>query len=598
MTSRPGAEALTDRAPSAEPLVRFDSLDPARGPRSLRFSGHRATLAADGLAEVLPVLQRVEEAVSRGLHAAGFLAYEAAPAFDPALAVHPADPRLPLAWFALFEAREEVPALQGVPDEPFSLGEWTPSLGAEAYARRVAAIRELIAAGDTYQVNFTLRLDAAFAGSDLGLYGALCRAQRSAYGALLRLGGLSVVSASPELFFRWSEGELELRPMKGTRPRGRWEDEDAALAAELVASPKERAENLMIVDLLRNDAGRVSEWGSVHVPRLFETERYETVHQLTSTVRSRTVPGTGLADVLRALFPSGSVTGAPKVRTMQIIRELEDGPRGVYTGAIGFVSPGETVFSVGIRTLLVDRARGRAELGVGSGITYDAGAEAEYRECLDKARFATHPPADFELLETLLWEPPGGWFLLGGHLDRMAASARYFGFRFHEERVRAALSDTVSGSPDGPLRVRLLLARDGEVRAETSPLAPTPTAPARVALSTRPVDSRDPFLCHKTTRREVYTTRAAERPDCDDVILVNERGEVTESTIANVVARIGGALWTPPREAGLLPGVFRRHLLETGEVRERPLRPEDLRDAEELYLVNSVRRWRRAELVP
>ncbi|HEX2187403.1 MAG TPA: chorismate-binding protein, partial [Longimicrobiaceae bacterium] len=423
----------------------------------------------------------------------------------------------------------------------------------------------------------------------------LCRGQRSAYCALLRLGATSVVSASPELFFRWADGELELRPMKGTRPRGRWEEEDEALAAELAASPKERAENLMIVDLLRNDAGRVSEWGSVRVPRLFETERYETVHQLTSTVRSRVLPGAGLTDVLRALFPCGSVTGAPKVRTMQLIRELEPGPRGVYTGAVGFVSPGETVFSVAIRTLLVDRERGRAELGVGSGITWDADAAAEYRECLDKARFAAAPAADFELLETLLHEPGGGFFLLDGHLERMASSARRFGFRWDAERARAALHGAVSG--DGPLRVRLLLARDGGTRVETHPLAPEPAGPARVALSARPVDSRDPFLHHKTTRREVYTTRAAERPDCDDVILVNERGEVTESTLASVVARLDGALWTPPREAGLLPGVFRRHLLESGEIRERTLRPEDLRAAEELWLVNSVRRWRRAVLV-
>jgi para-aminobenzoate synthetase/4-amino-4-deoxychorismate lyase len=592
---------VTARVPPAEPvLARFDSLDPARGPRSFRLAGHRETLVARTVAEVRPVLRRVEDAVGQGLHAAGFLAYEAAPAFDPALVVHSPDPRLPLAWFALFESREEVPALDGVPDEPFELGEWSPSLSEAEYAARVAAIHELIAAGDTYQVNFTLRLAASFAGSEAGLYGALCRAQRSAYGALLRLGDVSVVSASPELFFRWAGGELELRPMKGTRPRGRWEEEDDALAAELVASPKERAENLMIVDLLRNDAGRVSEWGSVRVPRLFEVERYETVHQLTSTVRSRTLPGTGLVDVLRALFPCGSVTGAPKVRTMQVIRELEQGPRGVYTGAVGFVSPGEAVFSVGIRTLLVDHVRGTAELGVGSGITFDADAAAEYRECLDKARFASHQStaADFELLETLLHEPGAGFFLLDGHLARMASSARYFGFRWDEPRVRAALADSVSDPADGPLRVRCLLSRGGEVRVETTPLAPSPEAPARVAFSARPVDSRDPFLFHKTTRREVYTTRAAERPDCDDVLLVNERGEVTESTLANVVARIGGALWTPPREAGLLAGVFRRHLLDTGEIRERPLRPEDLAAADEVWLVNSVRRWWPAVLVP
>ncbi len=405
---------------------------------------------------------------------------------------------------------------------------------------------------------------------------------------------MSVVSTSPELFFRWADGELELRPMKGTRPRGRWAAEDEALAAELPASPKERAENLMIVDLLRNDAGRISEWGSVRVPRMFETERYETVHQLTSTVRSRTLPGTTLTGVLRALFPCGSVTGAPKVRTMEIVRELEDGPRGVYTGALGFVSPGEAAFSVAIRTLLIDRAAGEAELGVGSGITWDAAAAAEWRECLDKAEFVRHAPVGFRLLETLLWEPGAGFFLLDGHLARMAASARRFGFAFDASSAAARLSE-VAGS--GPLRVRLLLARGGEVSVEAHPLSAGEASPVRVAVSARPVDSRDPLLYHKTDRREAYRSRAAERPDVDDVLLVNERGEVAESTLANVVVRAGGEAWTPPVESGLLPGVFREHLLRAGELRERTLRVEDLRRADELYLVNSVRKWRRAVLV-
>ncbi|HEX2094404.1 MAG TPA: aminodeoxychorismate synthase component I [Longimicrobiaceae bacterium] len=589
---------MPDTSPAGEPvLVRLDSFDPQRGARSFRFSGHRETVTAARVEEVVPALRRIEEAVSRGLHAAGFLAYEAAPAFDPALATHPPDPRLPLLWFALFESREERSPSDDLPDEEFSLGEWCPSLDEVGHAERVRTIRELTAAGDTYQVNFTLRLRTPFHGSDLGLYRTLCSAQRSAYCALLRVGGVSVVSASPELFFRWAGGELELRPMKGTRPRGRWSREDDALAAELVASPKERAENLMIVDLLRNDAGRISEWGSVHVPRLFEVERYETVHQLTSTVRSRTRPGTTLVDVLRALFPCGSVTGAPKVRTMEIIRELEAGPRGVYTGAVGFVSPGEAVFNVAIRTLVVDRGAGEAELGVGSGVTYDSDAAAEYRECLEKARFTVEPPREFDLLETMLYEPEGGFFLLDGHLERLDASARRFGFRCDPDRVRRALCGAVAGTADRPLRVRLLLGRGGEARVEVAPLPPETSAPARVVLSTRPVDSRDPLLYHKTTRREVYESRAAEHPGCDDVILVNERGEVTESTVANVIARIGGALVTPPLDAGLLPGVFREYLLHRGEIHERTLRPGDLRRAEELYLVNSVRRWRRAALV-
>ena len=579
------------------PAVRLDSFDPLRGGRSFRFHGLREVVRAERVEEVLPALARVEAAVGRGMHAAGYLAYEAAPAFDAALATHPPDPRLPLLWFALHERREEVPAPDAAAGGEFVLGEWTPSLAEAAYAERVERIREWIAAGDSYQVNLTLRLRAPFRGSPEALYHALCRAQRAAYCAYLELGGVSLVSASPELFFRWRGGELELRPMKGTRPRGRWAAEDEALAAELLASPKERAENLMIVDLLRNDAGRISGWGSVEVPRLFEVERYETVHQLTSTIRSRTPSGTTFTEVLRALFPSGSVTGAPKVRTTEIIREVEDEPRGVYTGAIGFVSPDEAEFSVAIRTLVVDARSGRAELGVGSGITHDSRPEAEYRECLAKARFTRHPAREFELLETLLHEVPGGTFLLEGHLERLAASARYFGFAYDEARVRDALRRALDGLGEGAHRVRLLLARGGEVRVEATPIPSESQRPARVAFVGEPVDSRDPFLYHKTTWREPYLRAAASRPECDAVLLVNERGEVTEADFANVVARIGGALWTPPLEAGLLPGVFRAALLRSGEVRERTLHPEDLWRAEEVYLVNSVRKWWKALLI-
>jgi para-aminobenzoate synthetase/4-amino-4-deoxychorismate lyase len=333
----------------------------------------------------------------------------------------------------------------------------------------------------------------------------------------------------------------------------------------------------------------VAEFGSVRVERLFEAERYETVHQLTSTIRARV--GAGLAGLFGALFPCGSVTGAPKVRTMEILAAAEDEPRGVYCGAIGFASPGEAVFSVAIRTVVVDRAAGRAELGVGSGITWDSDAAAEYRECLDKAAFTRHAPNDFRLLETLLHEPGRGFHLLDGHLRRMAESAAYFGFRFDRaEAVRALHRDP----GDGPRRIRLLLDRAGEITVESAPLDPAPTT-LRVGIAPEPVDSRDPLLFHKTTRRDAYDRRRASRPDCDDVLLVNERGELTESAIANLVVRLDGALWTPPLESGLLPGVLRAHLLEHGEIRERVLRPADLGRADAIYLINSVRGWRRAD---
>lgn len=590
----------TVREPDTErdaAAVRFDA---PGGGRSFRFLGPRGVLRADGVEDVPAVLAGVERAVADGLHAAGFVAYEAAPAFDRAFVTHRPDPRLPLAWFALYEAREEArPDYGSASAGTADLGPWRIDLDEAAYTARVGRIHAWIAAGDTYQVNLTTRLTAPFRGDPRALYERLCLGQRSDFCAMLDLGGgRTIVSASPELFFRRDADGLALRPMKGTRPRGRWPEEDRALAAELAASPKDRAENLMIVDLLRNDAGRVARVGGVRVERMFDVERYETVHQMTSTIRADLRPDAGLADLFRALFPCGSVTGAPKVRTMEIIREVETGPRGAYCGAIGFVSPGEAVFSVGIRTLLLDAGAGTAELGIGSGVTYDSDAAAEYRECWSKAAFARRAPADFDLLETLLWEPDGGWFLLEGHLARLAASAEYFGYGWDEDAVRARLADVVADPPSPhPLRARLTMDRAGRVEVESAPLRSGPE-PVRVAVSAEPVDSRDPLLYHKTTRRDGYARRAAARPDCDDVLLVNERGELTESTIANLVVRMDGGLWTPPLECGLLPGVLRADLLARGEVRERVLRREDLERAEETWLISSVRRWRRAERVP
>jgi para-aminobenzoate synthetase/4-amino-4-deoxychorismate lyase len=592
---RAWAELEAERA-GAPAAVRFDA---PGGGRSFRFGGLRQVLRTERTDEVMPLLAAVERAVAGGLHAAGFVAYEAAPAFDPALAVHPADPRLPLAWFALYERREEVEAdYESAGDAGQAhLGPWRIDLDEDAYRARVERIRALIAAGDTYQVNLTTRLVASFRGDPLALYERLCLGQRSGFCAFLDIGGgRSIVSASPELFFSWDRDGLELRPMKGTRPRGRWPEEDRALAAELAASEKDRAENLMIVDLLRNDAGRVAAFGGVRVERLYDVERYETVHQMTSTIRAAPRPDAGLADVFRALFPCGSVTGAPKVRTTEIIREVETGPRGVYCGAIGFVSPGEAVFSVGIRTLLLDAEAGTAELGVGSGVTWDSDAGAEWRECWSKAAFARREPADFRLLETMLWEPEDGFYLLEGHLARLAASAEYFGYRWNRALADASFNPALWGLSIGRLRVRVLLDCEGCLEVETSPHVDS-VEPARVALSAEPVDSRDVMLFHKTDRRRPYQRRADARADCDDVLLVNERGELTESTVANLVVRLDGALWTPPLECGLLPGVLRGELLARGEIAERVLRPEDLARAEEIWLINSVRKWRRAVLV-
>jgi para-aminobenzoate synthetase / 4-amino-4-deoxychorismate lyase len=580
------------------PFVLFESYQRSPSDRSFYFVDCVEEISATTHEQIVPALRRLEAAVKAGLYAAGFLSYEAAPAFEPNLRVKDAT-EFPLLWFGLFKERREITTGEFFRDGRFELSNWESSIDETSYGQAVEQIREHIAAGDTYQVNFTFRLRARFRGDDLALYHRLCRSQRAGYCAYINLGRYRLLSASPELFFHWQNRSLITRPMKGTRPRGRTTAEDRRYADELQTYAKERAENLMIVDLLRNDMGRISEFGSVQVPKLFEVERYETVLQMTSTIASRLLPQVSLVEILQALFPSGSVTGAPKIRTMKIINALEDSPRQIYTGCIGFVSPGpEAVFNVAIRTLLIDTHTGVAELGVGSGITYDSSPEAEYRECLLKAQFLSQSRPDFALLETMLYDSAAGYFLLDRHLARLADSADYFGFQFDENEIRAALQKAAENLRTGKFKIRLLLSRDGRLQVAHTILAePSRPSSLRVAIANEPINSRDVFLFHKTTHREIYETRKVSRPDCDEVLLVNERGELTESTIANIVVRLDGKGYTPPVECGLLAGTFRVELLALGKLSERVLRPDDLRRAEAIFLINSVRKWLPAHLV-
>ena len=457
-------------------------------------------------------------------------------------------------------------------------------------------------------MNYTFSLEREGTGpiepGDLDAWlDALCTAHAAGYGARLDLGDYVVLSASPELFVERRGGRLEARPMKGTSRRGRWLEEDLHLRDVLVRSEKARAENVMIVDLLRNDLGRLAATGSVRVPALFTAESYPTVWQLTSTIEAELPPGStlGVADLMRALFPCGSVTGAPKIRTMEIIAGLEPEPRGVYTGAIGLVRPGgDAVFSVAIRTLVVNRETGEASLGIGAGIVADSKANDEYDECLLKGAFVDAlplpgapavvrvPPAaqrDFELIETVRVDG-GAWQHLIDHLDRMGDSARYFGFPWDRHAVEAAVRR--EPTPFGLSRGRIRLLPDGRIAIETLPFVPYGPK-RRVALARTPVDPCDPFLCHKTTRRGAYTRAQATRPDVDDVILWNTRGEITETTIANLVIEIGGQRWTSPRSCGLLPGIARGHLVDGGVVRERPIAVAELRKATHVWLVSALR---------
>lgn len=556
-------------------------------------------------AEVLPCLRRIEAAVdARGLHAAGVLAYEAAPAFDPALRTALPDRTLPLLWFGLFAPPRETVLPPPAAAQPAG---WQPSLPPESYRAAFSRIKHHIREGDAYQVNLTYRLRSAICGprsvardptSDLrppasgllSLFSRLVSAQQATYGAFVSTPLWTLCSASPELFFSLDGDRLESRPMKGTAPRGLTPDEDRARADALRASEKNRAENLMIVDMVRNDLGRIANPGSVSVPDLFTLEKYPSVWQMTSTVRAET--GAGIAEIFAALFPAASITGAPKSAAMRIIAETECGPRRFYTGSAGFLAPGRRAqFNVAIRSLLIDAASGQAEFGTGGGVVWDSECGPEQAESLTKALILSAPAEPFSLLETMLWTPGEGVYLEREHLARLAGSAEYFDIPADLDEIRSRLARLSETLPAEPHRVRLLVAQNGAVTVEAAPFAPAPpeAPPLRVALAPAPVDKGSPFLYHKTTRRSVYDEALAACPGFDDALLWNAEGEATESTRANLAAEVGGALCTPPVRCGLLPGTLRQRLLETGQLTERVLTLDDLRRAPRVFLFNSLR---------
>jgi para-aminobenzoate synthetase/4-amino-4-deoxychorismate lyase len=566
--------------------------------RWLRFANPVEIVSVRSPTEVLPSLHYIEAQVrTRQLYAAGYLAYEAAPAFDEALQVRSSSrpDGVPLAWFGLYERAEpfELPA----PARPAELiAQWQPTVRWDEYERAISVIKDHIAAGRTYQVNYTYRLRAPFGDDPWTFFLHLARKQ-SNYAAYLDLDRWAICSASPELFFQLDGHTVLSRPMKGTAPRGKTLREDQANMAWLHQSEKNRAENVMIVDMVRNDLGRIAQLGSVQVPQLFEVERYPTVLQMTSTVTAQTT--VSFTEIMRALFPCASITGAPKVSTMRIIADLETTPRGVYTGAIGYLTPEHCAqFNVAIRTVTIDRAAGQAEYGVGGGIVWDSDAADEYRECEIKTRVLTSQPIEFELLEALLWTPQEGYFLLDRHTARLQDSAEYFGFRFDRAAWLDRLEELRRSLPPIEHKVRAALSRSGALGLSATPLSAISRRPIqRVALAQHPIDSGDVLLYHKTSRRAIYEAARAARPDCDDVILWNEHGEITESCTANVVIDVEGALVTPPIDCGLLGGTFRGWLLAQGQIAERVITIELLRSARRVYLINSVRKWLEARLI-
>ena len=595
MPERPG------RVAARAPFVLLDD-GLTRGGRALLFENPVEIIRCDEPGQAGAALETLAAAAGRGLTAAGYLAYELGYLLEPKLAhLIPQDRAHPLIWMGLFERARELDGagVRRLLAERGSGGHRLErprlSIRRDDYLKVVARVKDYIAAGDVYQINLTFKYLFDFSGDPLSLYGELRRKQRVAHGGVIRTGDFDVISLSPELFLSVSDRHALTKPMKGTAPRGVTPDADAEMRRWLQGDEKSRAENLMIVDLLRNDLGRVAEIGSVEAPALFTVETYPTLHQMTSSVTGRLRPGIGAAELIRALFPCGSVTGAPKLRAMEIIRELEAAPRGVYTGAVGMIAPnGDTHLNVAIRTVVLGHD-GRGEMGIGSGIVHDSDPAAEYDECLLKADFLTKPHRPFKLIETLRWGAEEGYVLLERHLERLAASAAYFSFRCDLAKVRRRLDDLAAGFRAGTRRVRLLLDHDGDIELTAVAMEmPGPETVYRYVLSGRPVDSGDPLVYHKTTRRELYDgefARLSKETGCDEVLFTNTRGELAEGSRTNVFVERDGRLLTPPIHCGLLDGTLRRALLDDPdiEIEERVLTPADLEAAGRIYLGNSVR---------
>lgn len=582
------------------------------------FTSPQRVIEARTPAELDALFAEIEDALQRGCFAAGYFAYECGQCFEPTATQHPIAPGDLLAWIGIYERSYCFDHAAGVflGDAPPGLTEpehrnsFAPpalslALDQPEYSARIAQIHDWIRSGDVYQLNFTFPLQAEIAESPAELYARLQAAQPVNYGAFLHCEqGRYILSLSPELFFHIRQDgdtrRITTRPMKGTARRGRTTAEDREIAAWLTNDEKNRSENVMIVDLIRNDLGRICQFGTVNVDQLFEVERFATLWQMTSTISGELRPDAQHKGIFRALFPCGSVTGAPKIRAMQLLGQMEDAPRGVYTGAIGFFSREQSIFNVAIRTLTLEGHH--ASMGIGSGIVIDSDAAAEFRECRLKAEFLTRTAEPFSLIETMLWD--GAAFpLLDLHLDRLSDSADYFAFSCDRPEIQAALHREAAAFADPqPRRVRLLLAANGTAHIDSEPFSPSESAAtALVCVADERTDPNDPFLFHKTTRRALHhqSLAAASAKGFADILFLNIRDQVTEGAISNVIIEKAGRLYTPPIECGLLPGVFRRHLLATrSDLEERTLTLADLQSADAIYICNALRGLRKVQLSP
>ncbi|WP_422055953.1 aminodeoxychorismate synthase component I [Sphingomonas sp.] len=570
------------------PFVLLDDARPG-GSDARLYTAPARVIAAHRPDEVAPALAALDAARTEGLHAAGYIAYEAGHALEPRLAgLSRSDADAPLLWFGLFETVEQFAPDAVAARLPDPAGAWVarpaPGIGRSAYDAAFARVREWIEAGDIYQANLTFRAAARVIGDPLAVYAAIRSRAAAGYGGIVWTGSDWLLSFSPELFFALRQGELIARPMKGTTPRGATPEADEAARVELSQDEKQRAENLMIVDLMRNDLTRIAAPGSVSVPELFKVETYPTLHTMVSTIAARLAPGIGPGQALAAIFPCGSVTGAPKIRAMEVIAAVEPDARGTYTGSIGRIDPdGDSAFNVAIRTLHLKDGAEAASIGLGSGVVADSRAGEEWDECLAKGAFVTRGQRRFDLIETMAFDPVGGIALLERHLERMRASAAAFDIPFDRHGVRNELQ-AATFRLRHPAKVRLLLSPEGRIAIGTAPMPEMPSGPVTVALARRQVAPRDFRLTHKTTDRRPWPRVAG----AWETIYVDDDDYLTEGSFTSIfVPRADGVLQTPPLSRFILPGVLRAELIASGRAVEAELRPKDLRDG--FQLGNAVR---------
>ena len=539
-------------------------------------------LKTRNLDQVENLLREVEAYQEQGFYAVGYVSYEAAPAFEKKFAVHPA-PLMGeyLLYFTIHEKVETLPFPEDY--EAVDLpANWKEEVEAPAYQEAIKTIHHHIRQGDTYQVNYTVQLSQELKSDPLAIYNRLVVEQKAHYNAFIQHDDVSILSISPELFFEQDDRLLTTRPMKGTTRRGLTNQADLKEASWLEADPKNRAENMMIVDLLRNDMNRISEIGSEQVTRLCQVEQYSTVWQMTSTIESRLRPEVDLVQTFQALFPCGSITGAPKISTMEIIQNTEIAPRGVYCGTIGILLPrGKRIFNVAIRTLQMQGTK--AIYGVGGGITWDSKWEGEYQETKQKSAVLYRQEPRFELLTTGRIHQ-GELTFLEQHLTRLREASRYFAYPFNEPKLLNKLQEQLAHvDPSLDYRCRIALQRNGTIQLTITELTDLPASYLQAQLTEQKLDLATPFTYFKTSQRDHLG-----QSDHEQIFHLPD-GSLLETTIGNLVLEIEGQLYTPPAHLPLLDGIYRRHLLETQQVEEKLLTLNDLIDADRIYACNALR---------